>query len=149
MILVGVLAVAACGGDDAAEATATAAISGLMGGTMTGTATFTQDGTDVSLTLTLTGCTDGKQYPVHIHQGTSCADATAQGGHWDTARGEGIPNIPCAGTTGTVSHTRVPTPPETAWTIGGEATSDVVGHVIVVHDADMPSTRIACGAIAL
>jgi Cu/Zn superoxide dismutase len=147
--LCSLFALAACGSDDDSMPTATSAITGFMGGTMTGTATFTQDGDDVTVDLTLDGCAAGKAYPVHIHQGTSCADATAQGGHWDMTRGEGIPNIACNGTTGASHHTRVATPPETAWSIGGDATTDVVGHVIVVHDADTPTNRIACGAIAL
>jgi len=138
----------ACGSDDGDEPMAAAALSGLGTATMTGTATFVQSGTDVTLELTLNGCASGKSYPVHIHQGASCADATAQGGHWDTARGEGIPNIACTAGTGSAEHTRAATPPEIAWSIGGDAATDVVGHVIVVHDADTPTTRIACGVIA-
>lgn len=148
LLLLGALtASAACSDDDADAPVATATISTFMGGTVTGAATFSQSGTDVTLQLTLDACSAGKAYPVHIHQGTSCADATAQGGHWDMTRGEGIPNVSCSGTTGTTTHTRVATPPETAWSIGGDATTDVVGHVIVVHDADTPTTRIACGVI--
>jgi len=122
-----------------------------------GTATFTQTGSDVKVDVMLTaGCPMGGA-PVHIHQGTSCADAMTQGGHWDTTppapgRGEGIPNIMCMGATGTTTATRTPTDPALAWTVGGPMTTNVVGHVIVVHQ---PSTdggtppRIGCGVITM
>jgi len=136
---------------------ATANIMPFGGGMAMGTATFTQTGSDVKVDVMLTaGCPMGGA-PVHIHQGTSCMDATTQGGHWDTTppapgRGEGIPNITCMGATGTTTATRMPTDPALAWTVGGPMTTNVVGHVIVVHQ---PSTdggtppRIGCGVITM
>jgi hypothetical protein len=122
-----------------------------------GTATFTQTGSDVKVDVMLTaGCPMGGA-PVHIHQGTSCTDAMTQGGHWDTTppapgRGEGIPNITCMGATGTTTATRMPTDPALAWTVGGPMTTNVVGHVIVVHqlstDGGTPP-RIGCGVITM
>ena len=44
---------------------------------------------------------------------------------------------------------REATDPKLTWTVGGDATSNVVGHVIVVHDATTPSKRIACGKITM
>lgn len=119
--------------------------------TVKGTATFTKaTGTDVKVTVELSNCTDGKAYPVHIHEGTSCADAMAQGDHWGPARGEGIPSVMCMGTTGKSELTRPATPANLAWTIGGDAMTNVVGHAFVVHQPDVPMMppRIACGVIA-
>jgi hypothetical protein len=33
------------------------------------------------------------------------------------------------------------------WTVGPPAESNVIGHVMVLHDPDMPTKRIACGEI--
>ncbi|MEO8552652.1 MAG: superoxide dismutase family protein [Kofleriaceae bacterium] len=141
--------VAACGSSDVdGNSQAEAAITGFMGGTVTGTAMFTQSGTDVTVTITLDGCTAGKSYPVHIHTGPACTDMASQGGHWDMTRGEGIPLIACTGTQGTSTLTRPATDTTLAWSIGGETTTDVIGHLVVVHDADVPATRIGCGPIA-
>jgi len=127
--------------------TAMAAVTGFMGGTVTGTAMFASVNTDVTVNFTLDGCVDTKVYNVHIHTGPACTDTTTQGGHWDMARGEGIPPVTCAGTTGTTTLTRPPADPAIAWTIGDGAASDVIGHLIVVHDPDVPMTRIGCGPI--
>jgi hypothetical protein len=144
---------AACGGDDGGGKMASSSVTGFMGGTVTGTASFAPGGADtgadsVTLTFTINGCVAGKSYPTHIHQGTACTDATTQGGHWDTTRGEGIPNISCSGTTGTVTYTRAATDATLKWSIGDGSATDVIGHVIVVHDPDTTTTRIACGVIA-
>jgi hypothetical protein len=50
---------------------------------VSGTATFTQaSATQVDVNIEVSGCEDGKSYPVHIHEGTSCESATTQGAHW-------------------------------------------------------------------
>lgn len=130
---------------------AVATLTGFMGGTVTGTATFAKapTGTDVTVTVALANCVAGKAYPVHIHAGTSCADAMMQGDHWGPARGEGIPNVMCAATTGMSTLTRPATDPNLAWTIGGDVATNVVGHAFVVHAPDVPMNppRIACGII--
>jgi hypothetical protein len=213
--------------------------------TLSGTATFSKASFGVNLNISVMHCTDGKSYPVHIHEGSSCTDATTQGGHWGAdmpaagsggaggaaasgaagsgtgaggaaaggaagsstgaggasgrgtgagptaagsggsatggaggtsqagsaaqagaggaqpaagsggtpaatmtlkARGEGIPDIVCTGDVGTSMHTRSTPDPRTTWSIGGDERSNVVGHVLVVHDG---ATRIACGKITL
>lgn len=157
--LIGLVAMAgllaACGGDDGGTGStmATSTVSGFMGGTVTGTATFEQGAADtaadsVTVTLTINGCVAGKMYSAHIHVGAACTDTTTQGGHWDMTRGEGIPMITCNGTTGTVTYNRAATDATLAWSVGGAATTNVIGHTVVVHDPDMPMTRIACGVIA-
>jgi len=148
-LFLGIAVLAGCGASDVdGSSKAEASITGFMGGTVTGTAMFTQSGADVTVTITLDGCTAGKSYPVHIHTGPACTDMTSQGGHWDMTRGEGIPLIACTGTQGTSTLTRPATDATLAWSIGGEAATDVIGHLIVVHDADTPTMRIGCGAIA-
>jgi Cu/Zn superoxide dismutase len=136
------------GGNGAATARAVAAISGFGGGTVTGTATFSQQPAGVTVEIMLSNCPDGV-HPVHIHEGTSCADAMMQGAHWNMTRGEGIPDITCAGGTGVSTYTRMPTPAELAWSIGGDAATSVVNHAFVVHNNDEMKTRIGCGVIAM
>ncbi|HKP58959.1 MAG TPA: superoxide dismutase family protein [Polyangiales bacterium] len=134
-------------GGGAAPSSAVAMIAALPGSTVTGTATFTKGtGTDVIVNVQLTGCTAGKAYAVHIHTGTTCADAM---GHWGPARGEGIPPVMCVGTTGMSMLTRAATDPMTAWTIGGDPATNVVGHAFVMHNPDVPTMppAIGCGVI--
>jgi hypothetical protein len=130
------------GNDDEA---AVATIAGFDGGTVTGTWTFTQDGADVTVVIALENCPDGA-HQVHIHEGMGCADETAQGMHWGPTRGEGIPDVQCTGGEGTVTHTRAGTPTNLAWSIGGDDSTDVVGHAVVVH-ATGSTARIGCGVI--
>jgi Cu/Zn superoxide dismutase len=139
--------ISAGGAGGATGPTAAAALIAPFGtGTVTGTATFTQSGTDVTVNVSLSNCPDGI-HSVHIHHGTSCTDAMTQGAHWDTARGEGIPDVVCSAGTGTSTHTRNATDPALAWSIGGAPTSNVIGHVFVVHDPGDPAPRIGCGQI--
>jgi hypothetical protein len=161
--------VAACGGPpdeptdaekgDGTTATAKAAIAGFMGGAESGAGTFVQNGTDVFLSISLNGCVPTPRpvpempppadtgYPVSIYQGTSCDDVAALGEQW--ARGGGIANITCSATgAGWVVHT-VPNAGDTGWTIGGDALTNVIGHLIVVHQNGVPDAPppVACGAI--
>jgi hypothetical protein len=71
-----------------------------------------------------------------------------QGGHWDMTRGEGIPNIKCGGRQGATTLMRAKTDATTAWSVGDMSATDVVGRTVVIHDADDPMIRIACGVIA-
>jgi hypothetical protein len=121
---------------------------GAAAGPVTGTATFSTVSTGVTVAVSITGCVSGKSYPIHIHQGTSCADTMSQGAHWDVPRGEGIPMVVCSGTTGMLAmpYTRLSSDAK-PWSIGDGSASDMVGHVVVLHDPDVPATRISCGAI--
>lgn len=127
---------------------AAATISPFGMGAVTGTVTFMQMGTNVTATVSLSNCPDGP-HGVHIHQGTACTDAMAQGDHWGPTRGEGIPNVMCAAGVGTATVTRTAMDPVTSWTIGGAADTNVVGHAFVVHDPGMPAPRIGCGVIQM
>jgi hypothetical protein len=181
-------------GSSAAGSGAAGAAAGA--GAVHGTATFTKTAIGVDVALEITGCTDGKSYPVHIHQGTSCDSTATQGGHWgaltgaagssaagaaaagagggaagtsSTAavggsggtaaggagaggtstsilRGEGIPDMICKGGSGMTTLSRSAADASLAWTIGGAEESNVVGHVVVVHEG---SARVACGKIQM
>lgn len=60
-------------------------------------------------------------------------------------RGEGIPDIKCTGTTGVSMGKRDSSDKRLLWTLGTMDETDVIGHVVVVHDG---ADRIACGKIA-
>jgi hypothetical protein len=62
-------------------------------------------------------------------------------------RGEGINPIVCMGTMGSTALTRSTPDVRITWSIGGDPMTDVVGHVIVVHNAN--GDRIACGKIMM
>jgi len=154
---------AACESNPQADESATARINPLVtmpaaagsgaagapatGGGISGTATFTIPGSgSITMNVSFTGCVPGKQYPMHIHEGSSCENATTQGGHWDIPRGEGIPNVLCNMGTGTLNYTRTNMDPRTAWSINNPA-NNLVGHTIVLHDPDDGTVRVACGVI--
>lgn len=113
-----------------------------------GTASFASNPNGVNLTVMVSGCQSGKEYPIHLHEGGSCESAMTQGGHWDMTRGEGIPNIRCGGRAGATTLMRPKSDPSTAWSVGDGSPTDVVGRTVVIHDADDPMVRIACGVIA-
>jgi hypothetical protein len=111
-----------------------------------GIVTFTNLGPAVEISVAVTGCIHGKSYPIHIHSGTSCADEMSQSGHWDPPRGEMIPNVECMNAVGTAVYQRESSDAK-PWTVGPPEESNVIGHVVVLHDPDMPMKRIACGQI--
>jgi hypothetical protein len=113
-----------------------------------GSANFASNANGVNLTVMVSGCQSGKEYPIHLHQGSSCESAMTQGGHWDMTRGEGIPNIKCGGRQGATTVMRAKTDATTTWSVGDMTATDVVGRTVVIHDADDPTVRIACGVIA-
>lgn len=113
-----------------------------------GSANFASNANGVNLTVMVSGCQSGKEYPIHLHQGSSCESAMTQGGHWDMTRGEGIPNIKCGGRQGATTVMRAKTDATTTWSVGDMSATDVVGRTVVIHDADDPTVRIACGVIA-
>jgi hypothetical protein len=93
------------------------------------TAVFTQKGTDVTMAVTATNCSQGS-HVIEIHGGFSCDNAGTQGPVWDGKRGAGIPALTCgADRRGTLMYTRSGADPATAWTVGDHATkTDVTLH---------------------
>lgn len=114
-----------------------------------GTATFATNLSGVDLTISITGCVNGNgnAYPVRVHEGAACTSTVLQGPDWDVPRGEGIASVTCTGTSGVglAYYTRPDNDPK-PWSVGGPSSSDVVGHVLVIHD---PATLqpLACGTI--
>jgi len=113
------------------------------------TATFTQTASGVTLRVDLTGCDVGQSYPIDIHAGRSCKNVTTQGDHWDDLRGIEIPELVCgADRTVSLTYTRANSDPAMAWTVGDGSSTDVAGHVLVIHGPyDDRTLRASCGAI--
>jgi Cu/Zn superoxide dismutase len=113
----------------------------------------------VQVKVTLTGCEAGYTYPIHIHAGNACTDSTTQLAHWGvgtTGAGDGIDPILCvAGATpadsvGTLTYQRLSNNAMNgAWTVGGAEATNIVNHVLVVHNPNpgQEADRIACGVI--
>jgi len=134
------------GGMAGGKSTAIAHVMAFGTGTVTGTVLFGKQGADVTATFALATCPDG-MHGVHIHQGTSCADEMSQGAHWDMTRGEGMPDLLCVAGTASGLYTRSSADPTLAWSIGGDPMTDIVGHVLVVHDNVDPMVRVGCAVI--
>ncbi|KYF72844.1 hypothetical protein BE11_41180 [Sorangium cellulosum] len=130
-----------------ASARAEAALEATSSSELEGTATFTQNGDEVTLTITVSGCPEG-EHSAHLHENKSCEDnADAAGGHW-IPNGEGLGSFLCdASGEGTHTVTRG----TDIWTVGDGASTDVTQYSIVVHAAADPSAggRIGCGLIEL
>jgi superoxide dismutase, Cu-Zn family len=143
---------------------ATAALESRSGSTATGIASFAEMGTQVKLTLTISGATPGT-HAAHLHDKPDCssADATSAMGHWNPdMMAHGLPTAAphhlgdCGNFTveadgkGTLTITN-------DWTIGTGDPNDIMGHSIIVHASpddgmtQMPpgnaGARVACGVI--
>jgi len=110
-----------------------------------GTVHFAQTGAKVTMTFTVTaGCPEG-DHAMHFHMNNVCgADGAAAGNHW-APQGEFMGKVTCdAAGKGTVTYSP---PVDGTWTIGGAATSDILLHAMVLHEAGDPNPggRIACG----
>lgn len=135
------------GNGGGASAQAEAAIEATSSSELEGTATFAQNGDEVTLTITVSGCPEG-EHSAHLHENKSCEDdADAAGGHW-IPNGEGLGSFTCdASGAGTQTVTRG----TDIWTVGDGASTDVTKYSIVIHAAADPSAggRIGCGLIEL
>lgn len=144
--------------------TASASMTGKSGFNTMGTVTFSYDGTEVTMTATITGLDPVSQdHAIHIHETGDCsaADGASAGGHWNPygaamhgTLGNGhlgdIGNITAdANGDGTLTITT------DLWTVGDASMDDVVGKAVIIHENDdngtpNPNTgpRISCGVIA-
>ena len=114
------------GAGDGGVAMALATFAPIAPGTITGTAVFTTVTGGVQVVVTLANCPAGA-HPIHIHEGSSCTSIATQGMHWGGTNGPGEnigPNggeITCnRSMVGTLTYTRMNTPPATAWTINAK-----------------------------
>jgi superoxide dismutase, Cu-Zn family len=157
------LLLGACSSDD--ETTASADIAPTTGRTVTGTATFTVlEAGGASISVEVADAPEG-MHGFHIHETPDCGmDGMNAGDHWNPdGEDHGMPGqdpshlgdlgnfTVAADGTGTLTAAN-PT-----WTIGDGATTDVVGHAVIVHadpdDFSQPlgnaGARIGCGIIEL
>ena len=152
-------------GCTARKETARAEIQSASGSSLTGEAVFEEVVGGVKMTLTVSGASSGT-HAVHLHESGDCSasDATSAGGHWNPtdeshgSRAEGgefhsgdIANLQVGEDgTGTLEITA------SDWSIGGEASTDVIGRAVIIHaSADdfvsQPSgnagARVGCGVV--
>ena len=96
------------------------------------------------MTVSLSGCPAGP-HALHIHANAACADdGNAAGGHWQPQH-DGTVDVSCAEDG---SAERSFTPPDGTWSIGGPASTSVLGHALILHagpNQPDPGGRIACG----
>lgn len=147
--------------------TAVAQMEAKSGSNVSGTVTFTLVDEGVHLKVDLQGVSPGK-HAIHIHEFGDCSapDGTSAGGHWNpSSEAHGhisetdefhygdIGNLN-VGEDSTVTFERT----IDIWTIGKEATSNIVGKSVIVHAGEDDFTtqptgaaggRIACGVIEM
>ena len=114
---------------------------------ITGMGTFSETATGVDLDLQLHGCMFSETFSAFVQDGTNCDEATLTGPHWDSPRGEGLPEISCTGRSGGghTYFTRYKREPK-LWSIGTPASSNILGHALVIYEPG--SLRpLACGVI--
>jgi hypothetical protein len=131
-------------------ATASAKLLPLMaaadGDGVTGSATFTVTTEGVNAEVWVMQCKSSRAYAVQIYAGNACTSAVLSGPVWDGTRGLGIDKVACLGVRGgDAYHVRRSSDPK-PWTIGGPATSNLIGHAIAALDPDTLQP-VACGQI--
>jgi Cu-Zn family superoxide dismutase len=141
----------AAGGADV-ELSADAQLMPLRASGVTGSVHFSQLGKKVDLSVTLSSCPAGL-HALHIHANAACGDdGNAAGGHWQHEQqdiGDGIGDISC-GEDGSAQYSF--TPPDGTWSIGGPASTNLLGHALILHagpNQPEPGGRIACGIPAI
>jgi Cu-Zn family superoxide dismutase len=162
LLAITMIVLSAC---DTSEKKAIAKIEAKSGSTVSGTVTFTEKDGIVTMKAALAGLSEGN-HAIHIHAIGDCSapDGKSAGGHWNpTNENHGkwmeapfhigdIGNLVVgADGTGTIDRTTK------LWTIGGkDATKNVVGHAIIIHEgpddfSSQPSgaagPRVGCGEI--
>jgi len=112
---------------------------------LSGRADLWEHGQDVTLRLEVMGCKPGATYPARIQAGSDCSAQTLAAEAWPA--GEGIDTFACTRTGGAFLAYYARTATEAKpWTIGGPRESDVVGHALVLFDAEN-GQPVACGVI--
>lgn len=142
------------------------ALSPKSGSTVSGNVVFTQENGAVSMTAVLEGLNPG-EHAIHIHQTADCSsnDGKSTGGHWNPT---GEPHGKWGNTEGyhkgdignfkaDAKGFAVVSKTTNEWCIGcGDATKDILGKAIIVHEGvddfvSQPSgaagSRVSCGGI--
>lgn len=129
---------------DAGSGRAQASLASKSNSTVTGNAIFAYVNGVATLEVAVSGASPG-EHGIHIHQTGDCsaADASSAGGHWNPDmhnHGSGAPDASASSHLGDLGNIVVAadgkgtlTISKAEWTIGTGATTDVVGHAIVVH----------------
>ena len=100
----------------------------------------------VDLSLTLTQCRKPYAYPVFIYPGTDCSQLDGRSKPWDGTRGTLSSKAFCFGPAGALFDTR-PTRSNLPWTIGGPASSNLLGRAVAIHDPDT-NLPLVCATIS-
>jgi hypothetical protein len=146
----GVGSAAVSGGRPAAGSGGAGEVAGPKAGAgLSASAVFSAVGEGVTLSVVLDRCQPGKLYPIHIHEGDSCADAMAPGAYWDQPRGEDIPDLECGGANrASLGYVRSNSSAK-PWSVGAPDASNLVGRTLVLNDPNDRTLRIACGVISM
>lgn len=110
-----------------------------------GTATWRMTTEGVDLELAVDGCVGLRQFSLQILDAHDCSPASLFTSPWPAGRN--LPYVHCfgVGLGGTLAYERNFTR-EDAWTIGGAASSELVGRVLIVRNA-VSDEPLACGTI--
>lgn len=111
-----------------------------------GAATFRTTPNGVDLALLLRGCRVPYLYPVRIYAGSDCSALKFGSEPWDGARGTLKDSLLCIGSAGgSLYESRLTDEPQ-PWTLGGSASSDLIGRTLAVLDPDT-GEPLVCGRI--
>jgi hypothetical protein len=154
------LALCACGsepgpmaaGDAVGASRATRAVAQLValasapdaGRSFGGSASFTATRAGVDLLVVISNCEKGFTYQLAILEGRDCTSSALRDAAW--AMGGALPRVGCLGTGGARGSHSQPSSGANPWTIGGPASSNLLGHAFVVRSAD-GAQPLACGVI--
>ncbi len=134
------------GGGTGASTDAT--VTSQIGGSVNGSAKFTQKGTDVTVVVKLTKCSNGT-LGIHINSGDSCDNTGTEGKPWDGKRGNigDSGSIVCSNGSANLTYTRSGTDPALNWTIGDHnLKTDITNYVVIVsQNADGSGNYLGCG----
>ena len=99
----------------------------------------------VDVEVTLTQCRKPYAYAVRIYPGADCAQIKRGASAWDGARGRLESKAFCFGAPGALYESRA-SQSAIAWSLGGPASSNLIGRSIAIHDPDTDEP-LACAKI--
>jgi len=139
------------GGSAGAEPVSTGSLRGVAqvsafgGSGVSGSIEFDTFEDSLSVATNLDTCTDGVEYAVDVQAGTSCANLATIG---DEFNGGAYMSVTCDATNGTFDSS-LHAAKLSKVSIGGDARTDIVGHVAIVRPDSYPEKGpiVACGVI--